>query len=283
MTTNTIPEQIVPSQLTILDGQDFTSVTAAALPNGDDALTVTTAADSNLLRAYQNARIDSYLLPAYNSGGIGNPEIKNALSFWIRRRQNFDPQGTVDPVISAFNAGAAGTPGSVLMGVGDPIAPSLAPGGAPAGWLLCAADADTICLGQLGLASTFGRRWYFGPGVDLPLDEWVFVVFDMFTHWEAGGSGSRRGGQEVYRNGVTVGLMTPTSSTNYYTSPQFFGGYGTYGRFAIGDPTGGGNAVEGVGAGPLYDIGKLCFHNRQLTTAEMLTLIESMRYGPAAP
>lgn len=263
MTTTTIPEIIVPSELTSYTGRDFMTVASGTLPNGDDSLLNTSAADSDVeQQAFQERRLDSHMLRLFPN--------TNGLSFWIRRRQNFN----AFQALSTATSGTFTDPDGILMGVGDPTAIDLDWSFRRLAWCVAAASASRIQFSILGWVNNqYGA--YALPEFELTLDTWHLVVVNGLYEGNSGENGSLTG----YLDGRLIGTNNVIASSSYYIAPQTVNNY-DFARFALGDPTMAGRSIQGAADGPLYDIAKLVFHDREVTPLEQLTMLESMRYGP---
>ena len=268
MTAISIPEEIVPSTLVSYTGQDFTTVITGGMPNGDDYLQVNGVASQleKGQKAFQTRRTDSHLLRT-------SPQV-NALSFWIRRNQNFAAFG---PVMSVSTAGVESGMSGLLFGVGNPNTDAASPHfaiGRSIAWAVFANSATNIQFAILGQrSSTF--YWFPTQSVGISTD-WQFVVINLEPYLATGLNPT--GGNQLFRNATPIGGIVDTSGSAFYT-PDSVSDY-DIARFAIGDPTARGRAVESTSVGPLYDIGKLTMHNQTLSPLDQLELIEAMRYGP---
>lgn len=272
------PELIVPGELYIPDDglEGILEVNAAAMPNGDDAMQVNWVSGvSDRFMAYQEA-------PATDTPAFGDHLMLQAgcaMSFWIRRRADFAAPAVPIPFLDRGNEPTIPADVGILMTVADPLAPAWT-AERRAQWAFVVYSATQIQFLQGGYRyASGGNQGYacpaVGAAIDLPLDEWVFISVNIppFNNSQTGAQGRAL----LYRNGQYLGTSV-VSFFAYYVNPL-----NPY-RFSLGDPTMGLQSVEGVGAdGPLFDLGKLCFHDRQLTNVDYLNLMESMEYGPASP
>lgn len=273
------PELIIPGELYIPDDglESILQVNAAALPNGDDALQWNWATGvSNRFEAYQAA-------PADATPPLGDHLMLQAgcaMSFWIRRRADFAAPAVPVAFTDPGNVGTIPADVGIIMSVSDPTATEFN-AAQRSQWAFTVFSATQIQFIQGGYRYlSAGNQGYsrnpVGAAIDLPLNEWVFitVVVTAFNNALTG----QQGKALLYRNAQYLGAASSPASWSYYVNPL-----NPY-RFALGDPTLAERSVTGTGAdGPLFDIGKLCFHGQTLTVTEMLSLYESMLYGPASP
>ena len=291
MTAITTPEVIQPNELYALPskGDGFVQVLNNGLPNLGNCIQLLHTAGSERLQLRQPLRADSHFMVAETTGA--SPFPKNGLSFWIRPRQEF--AGTAVTTNAGLRPELAAAP--ILMGVGNPAVPD-AQGWGSFGWLIvCSSNAGVpqIQFVQQYRQTGYGtvRKWASAPIV-CPIDEWTFVaISNRYSFFEPGSTSTSYSGlYYVYRNGVLNQISTPTAGT-------FSGGSGlsplynlnaALAYFAIGDPTGGGNAVRGVGNGPLVDLGQIAFNvfdapqfasGDAITDVEAFQLYEAMIYG----
>lgn len=291
MTAITTPEVIQPNELYALPtkGDGFVQVLNNALPNLGNCIQLLHAAGSERLQLRQPLRTDSHFMAVETVGTTPYP--KNGLSFWIRPRQQF--AGTAVTTGSGLRTELPAAP--FLMGVGNPAVPSVLGWGSFAWLIVCSSNAGVpqIQFVQQYRLSGYGtvRQWASAPIV-CPIDEWTFVAISNLHSFFTPGSTSSvyNGLYHVYRNGLFNQTVSPSASS-------FGGGSGPdpyyelnvgLAHFAIGDPTGGENAVRGVGDGPLVDLGQIAFNvydapqttlGPAFTDVEAFQLYEAMIYG----
>lgn len=269
---STIPEQIVPSSLLAYTGDDFTTVTSVPLPNGDDSLLNTSAAASGSQRAFQARRLDSHLLRQNIAAGTD----ANAMSFWFRRRQSFTAFANL--TTSTVGATGAAAPNGLIMGVGDPLATSMQAQDPALSWALWANNAERLQFGIKGFS--FGvHAIYCSSSISTTLNTWHQIVVNIAPYTGVSANEPRGAMPEVWVDGRIVSFGNSTPTSNYFLQPRGIGNF-DIARFAIGDPTSSNRAARGLADGPLFDLAKLVFHDRVLTAADQLAMLESMRYGP---
>lgn len=272
MTALAIPELIVPGELYIPDGFDpVIDVTAGALPNTNDTLTVVEGTETPDLKAYQDS------IGAGTAARAPHLLIDGAcaLSFWIRRRAVFDNAQNLGA--NTVNSSAVGTAARFIMGVMDPTIIS-----APAtneyrvAWFIGAMSASAIALSMAGYIPGIGPYWYTTGHVSLNTDQWHFVVFNREpATFLSAVTPDFRGRPEAFRDANSQGAPNYSNWSLFPNSPSPQ-------RFSLGDGTQLGQTAGTSSAGPAWDIAKVCFHDQALTTSDQLDLIESMKYGPGA-
>lgn len=262
--TITIPEDIVPSTLEAFTPDDFIDVAAGALPNGDDAMVYTGASGCAGLRFSQPVRLDSHFM--------ANSPAVNSLSFWIRRKQAWTLNLSDPGNSSAGNTGAV--PNNIIMGVGSPLGNSNVDDQNFLSWALCAVGTVQISFGIKLLQSSTPAYFWTGA-VTLATDTWHLITVTLTAY--TSGSGDPRPVLSIYRDGVLQGSNQP-SIISYIIMPRSIVGL-DIANFALGCPTAVDAAVVGAAASPILDIGKIAFHNRILSGADMLGLINSMYFG----
>lgn len=266
MTTTAIPEEIIPSSLLAVPGAtDYYTVSSGIAPNGDDALTWTsdasTAALTRNTKAYQPASASTHLLS----------QTENSMSLWIRRRSSFSfstSQSTTSSGTSVLAALA------MIMGVGDALATT--PNANSLRWGMWAQSAAAI---QFGVRASTSSAMFCSNPVTIATNTWHLLVVNADVHSE---SDANRGAWNMYLDGVPVSNIVPTPTSGYFFRPSLSGAVSSM-RFALGDPTQGKSATQVSATNtPFLDIAKLTFHNRKMTTEDMLAMLESMYYGGAA-
>lgn len=263
MAAQTTPEIIVPGNLYIPDGKVGYSIQAAAMPNGDDTFRVTNTAGANEFFAHTDAHADHLM-------GTG----ECSLSFWIRRNQNFAGSSFT---LSAFQSTTVDTSDKLIMGVVDPTTnANFGPGDNKMGWGLFSYSSSGIQLLVQGVYNG-NASWWQAINFTLAIDTWHYLVINRSAATLTGPSVTlgQQGEFVLYQDGVLVSTLTNALWT-YVPG-------GTAGkRFALGDGTARGLTEIGASAGAAWDISHLAFHNKQLTVADQLEMIESMKYGPAS-
>lgn len=260
----TIPELLVPGELVAQDGHGdgFVQLLAGGLPNGEDCLRIMSGPGSEKLRVEQDALVPTHMLKQ----GDGT---EMAMSFWIRRHQNFEPFDW----ITSSTSGDHSSRGPVLFGVGEPFTIGVSANDNILAWAVIPYSNSSIGLMYKGWAHN-RRVWFMASTVPLDLGEWTFFVANVSNlGFQA------RFDLEHWKNSYHVDTLSSVGSS-YYAAPHWTDLPNS--RFALGDPTGNERALKGEADGPLYDIGKLTFHDRNLTRAEQLDMYESMLYGGAA-
>jgi len=266
-----LPELIVPGELYVPDGLEAPlTLATASMPNGDNSALITEMAGTENFQARQDS------IGAGTGGRAPHllTDAACALSFWIRRNQNFDsgsasiPAATVTPT-------ALTAQHRIVMGVADPTYTGFAsPGNRVLSWAFVTYSTTQIMFLMNGRFVTTNEFWATASPQFLALDEWHLIVVnrEAATFTTAPTSGRFW----IYLNGA---LSAPSQGSPWslYPNPT------TPQRFAIGDPTMNGRTAGGAAGGPAWNIAKLAFHDRQLTGAEILAMYESMRYGPPSP
>lgn len=264
MTATTIPEEIGPSSLLAYTGNDFYTVNPGGAPNGDDSLLLTTDATTATLtrrqQAFQPASETSHLLPL----------TANAMSFWIKRRASF----SANVGISTGSTGSTITSAlPLIMGVGRGI--GAIPDGTHMSWGMWSNGASTV---QFGVHGHTVNTMYGSGSVTLATDIWHFMVVNS----EARSNGNDGPGRwEIFQDGSLQTVLAPAAVSGYYLDTSWIPV--SEQRFVLGDPTQGAQAATAAATStPLLEIAKLTFHNQNLSSMDILNMMESMKYGGAA-
>jgi hypothetical protein len=270
MTALALPELIEPGELYIPDGKTGFETVAGGLPNGDDAFRIVEATGTEDFMAYQDS------IPAGTSGRA--PHLLDdgacALSFWIRRNQDFDSHS------SAFGNNTTSTAPiqsahRFIMGVCDPLAASLpAPSSRTLSWAFLTSALGSIQFVILGFRNNTEYRWLTSGQIALPTGQWSLVVVNRdAADFSSNVSLSPKGAAATFLNGNANESFAADTLWKLFPNPV------NNQRFCIGDGTTLQRTAGGASSGAAWDIAKVCFHDQNLSAVEQLDMIESMRYG----
>jgi hypothetical protein len=271
MASYNIPESIIGVPLFVPDGNDFFSIEAAGMPNGDSCLVVHGDVSTNY-KAYVAAQT---VAPAIFTNRYSGPW---AMTFWIKSsnvahgansgyRSDAVIFGVMNATAANGSAGAyAGTIATQPAGIGS--GPILIP---DIGWVVCA-QGGTTPHNTVGFIKQTTYRGSTGGGgsssnasAAAPQDTWTMVTVNvgLFVNNSVPGVATIALNDQASVVGGTAGGYN--SAITWPSDPYF-----CIGAYSDSDGT------EIDGRAGEYRLGKLAFHNHELDQTERSLLYNAM-------
>lgn len=287
-----IPESVIPGNLFVPSANDYFSIDAGGLPNGDDCLLISGATSSDY-KAYQTALLDGqHTGPAGAFSNANGTEVDSAgyyypnhfvspypgektnsefsISMWLKiptvtgAGAYYDSRKILMGVMNSWASNPCTTAG-LISNIPSWYGATAAPMLIDVNWVICMYGNNQIgfikqCAWR-NATGTGGRSAHVASAT-IPVDTWFQLVFNV-------GSivGTVASSSYAYINDDPVGTNNVSNGT--YASIV----YPCDTRFSIGSYADGSN-MNGLDVN--WRIGKLAFHDHHLTLEERTLMYDAM-------